>query len=251
MSQDAAAEPTVVDWAEPDEPEPGGRFGAALATLRRDRRVLLTAAGLAAVALVASLIGEWQVTTVTPDASTVDLGADSTTQRLAAGIGGIGTWGAGYLMGIFLAVAGAAVVLFGPAAGRAQVRLATLGGCGALLALLVAAWNDLGQRSAMVTFIGGGGPSLTLAHGRGISAAIVGTLLLGGTLFLAGDLRVAPPAAGPPAAEPTERPADQDLSVWRPRRSAPAEDERPEEPLDLTVTPVAPFTTPPHRRTQA
>jgi hypothetical protein len=256
MSQDAAAapivEPAVVDWGEPDEPRRRGRFGGALAVLRRDRRVLLTAAGLAAVALVASLLGEWQVTTVSQDPSTIDFaidfGAAGDSQGLVAGVGDIGTWGSGYLAGVFLVVAGAAVVLFGPAAGRAQVRLAALGGCGALLALLLAAWTHLGRRSVLFGLFNDG-PAVTLAHGRGISAAIAGTLLLGAALFLAGDARTPAPAAEPAAGDTGEPPAHEDLAAWRPGRSAAAGDELPEEPLDLTVAPAAPFAVPPDQRT--
>lgn len=253
MTEDAAtnhtAEPAVVDWGDPDGAASPSRFGGGLAALRRDRRIPLTAAALAAVALVASLIGEWQLTTVTQNPSTADVGGESV-QRFSAGVGGVGTWGTAYVLGIFLIVAGTAVVLFGPAAGRVQVRLAALGGCGTLVAVLAAAWGELGRRSAIFNgvFYGGGddGPLFAVEHGRGISAALVGTLLFAATLLLAGN---AAPAGGPAAAE--EAPSEEeDPGRWPPRRSG-SEDERPDGPIDLTVTPVTPFATPPDRRTQA
>jgi hypothetical protein len=252
-----------VTWGDPDpdpdldhrvEPARPRGFGAALTALRHDRRVALTAAGLGAIALVGSLIGEWQITTMRQDGSTTDFGSGTTVQQLTAGVGGIGIWGAGYLVGVFLAVAGTAVVLFGSAAGRGQIRLAALSVCGTLLAVLAAAWNELGQHSAALNglFLGGpGNAQVTLAQGRGISAALVATLLIAAALVLAGG-SLPTPRAAPAEVGPAEQPAQpMDPNLWRPRRAPLGEDERPAEPTDLTVTPVAPFTTPGDGRTQA
>ncbi|WP_213451124.1 hypothetical protein [Rhizomonospora bruguierae] len=243
MSQDAHSDPAVVSWGEPDDagPAPARRPGG-LAALRRDRRVVLAVAGLAAVALLASLVDDWQVTTIRPDPSEVG----DQTQQITAGLGQLGVWGAAYLVGVVLAVAGATVVLFGPAAGRAHVRVATLGGCGTLVALIGAAWSDLGRRSAPFNglfYIDG--PTITLEHGRGISVGLVGVVLLGVALLL---VEGRPAAARDPEAADAEAPAapEDDHARWLPRRAEP--DERPEEPFDLTVAPAAPFAAPPDPR---
>ncbi|WP_433299387.1 hypothetical protein ACQP2F_46040 [Actinoplanes sp. CA-030573] len=220
-----------------DEPAPRRRWnvsgvGRSLAT---DRRVVPLTAALAAVAGVASLISEWQVTTVDPEVFGNGAGA----RPIATDVTDLGALGTGYLVGMFPLVAAVVLTLFGPPAGRRWVRLIGLSVGGTMLALLFATAASLGDQSRPV-------PSLyTLqfdenqvqwSYGRGLWCAAAGVALAMVVLYLADRHRPAPPIARQSAPPPEE-------AEWSWRRPpAPREEPPPDQPLELTVGPAKPFT---------
>ncbi|GAA2494795.1 hypothetical protein [Winogradskya humida] len=191
-----------------------GRVGF-LGRVVRDRRVSPLAAGLGAVALFASLIAEWQVTRI--DAT--ELRESNVGNRpFESSIGDLGGWGAGYLAGLFVLVVAVALLLFGPAPGRAYARLAALGSGGVLLAVVVAAFNTLDRTSFVlrqVELASFNDDQFSISVGRGPWCAGVGVLLI----LLAAYLAPLAAATSPAAVE--EQVVEDD-------------------PLDLTVTPAAP-----------
>ncbi|WP_433372379.1 hypothetical protein ACQPZX_49350 [Actinoplanes sp. CA-142083] len=208
-------------------------------SLITDRRVVPLAAVLGAVALLASLISEWQVTTVDSEVFGGEVGA----HPLATDVTDLGALGTGYLVGFFPLVCAVVLTMFGPAAGRRWARLAGMSVAGTMLALLFATASSLGGQSRTV-------PNLytlqfdkdqvQVVYGRGLWCAVAGVLLAMAALYLAERHQPAPPAAYTPA----EPPAASDESAWRWRRPpSPREEERPaDQPLELTVGPAKPFT---------
>jgi hypothetical protein len=187
---------------------------------RLDDRAVPAIAGLGAVALFVSLVTEWQTTTVEVSGSEFDTGQF---QDVGAGVGDLGSWGTGYLMGVFGVVAATALALFGAPAVRRHARLAGLGVAGTLLALLVAITAEL-SRNSMVTpvyYIAEQEPATS--YRSGLYLAFAGAAALGLALYLAGRL-----------------PAH---ATVKERREAEAKQEstEPAPPADLTVQPVAPF----------
>ena len=223
-----------------DAPEPRRRWnpaglGRSLAT---DRRVVPLTAVLAAVAVLASLVSEWQVTTV--DAKV--FGGPAGTHPVSTNIADIGALGEGYVVGLFPLVVAVVLALFGPAAGRRWARLGGMSVGGTLLGLLFAVTTSLGNESRVI-------PDLYLlqldkddvefTYGRGLWCAVAGVLLAMLALYLADRHR---PAASPATAAAPD-PVEEEIAAWGWRRPpAPRDEVVPDQPLELTVAPAKPFT---------
>ncbi|WP_041833018.1 hypothetical protein [Actinoplanes sp. N902-109] len=212
-------EEALVEFGPADEPSPRRRFRSG--SFLRDRRVVPLAAGLGAIALAASVIAEWQVTTidgtVLRNSATGDLVFDSP-------LGDLGGWGAGYLAGLFLLTAATVLTVFGPRPGRVYARLVALSTGGTLLLLVLTVWSTLDDRSWAVRQVeqaGLQGDDFSIAVGRGPWCAGAGLLLVLVAAYLSERS-----TAGP---EP------------RPARVA-EEQEAPDEPFELSVGPATPWT---------
>jgi hypothetical protein len=220
-------------------------FSALAVGLAGDRRLVPIAAVLGGVALFASLVSEWQVTSI--DSAQFG-GTVAGNQPVPTDVGQLGAWGAGYLVGLFVLVGAAVLLFFGPPPGRRYAWLAGLSSGGLLLALLLALAPTLDDTSRTLDAIFKFGLSDTqfqLSTGRGVWCALIGVAAVTLAIYLAG--RDLPPwsAAAPadadasaengvPAAPPT---------VWSWRQPRTAEDEQPPDaPFDLTVTSTTPFT---------
>jgi hypothetical protein len=228
-------------------PEPEERFRpdrrrwsvtSLVAGLVADRRSVPLAAAVGGVALFASLISEWQITAI----DTTDLGGtESAKQPVPAGVGDLGAFGGGYLVGLLVLVAAMVLVLFGPPAVRTYARLLGLSAGGVLLALLAAIYADLGDVSRSIeriyTLIES--TDIELTYGRGIWCAVFGVAALTLALYLAGRHT--------PAVSIDDTAAEDDDAapvVWSWRRPARPEEEEhlPDVPFDLSVSPTTPFT---------
>ena len=244
-------EPAVVDFGGDEEPvRRRPRASLLITAVRQDWRLVPIVAGLSAVAIFASLAGEWQITTLTRP----DLFGPGPIQPAAAGIGDLGGFATGYLIGIFGLVACTALVLFGRPAMRDQARILGLTAAGLNGAILIstAVWLD-GNSAAISTaefFIGPEGPGFELSYGRGLTMAFLGVAGLAIALVLAGRLMPAPSAQPATAVvgtdgEPVPRAEAVEPVDWpwrRPRSTEPVElDSDLPPPSDLTVGPTAPF----------
>jgi hypothetical protein len=211
-------------------------FGRALAD---DHRLVPLAALLGAVAAFASLISEWQVTTV--DAAVLDSG-EIGDKVLPSDLADLGAFGGGYLAGLFLLVGAVVLTLFGPAGGRRYARLAGLAVGGTLLGVLISLVSLLGDQSRIFSrlyTIDLSPNQLKVAYGRGLWCALAGVALAMVALYLAGRRTTGAPR-GPEAVEDTD---GDPAAIWSWRRPR-ADDEEiaPDAPFDLTVTPAQPFT---------
>ncbi|MEU4419175.1 hypothetical protein AB0F81_00990 [Actinoplanes sp. NPDC024001] len=230
---------TVVEFGAPDTEEPRRRpstdFLRGLAT---DRRLPVLTAGLGAVAVFASLISEWQVTSVEQIAFEDEEEQRQETQLLPTDLFDLGGIGGAYLVGLFLLVISVLLVLFGPAAGRRYARLAGFGVGGLLLALLVAMVHLLGSETRLISrYFSMQLPTeqTQVEYGRGLWCALAGV------------------AAGLLALWLTSRePETDDGPRWV--RSSYEEDDddepSPDAPLDLTIAPSTPFASFPGQRDQ-
>lgn len=225
---------TVVEWGDTDaEAAPSGRVSRSLAGLGRDRRLPPVLAGLGAVAVLASLVGEWLVITVPNE------GEDgNTTFRLPGGVAETGGFGAAYLVGLLALSVAVALALRGAPAVRQHARIAGLGLAATLIGVLVAAAASLQQLARRVLFF----PTeqrLQVEHGRGLVTAFVAVALLAATLHLAGRV-------GDPATDRADTGAtpDEGPDARRARRRRGRDDEVPPGPADLTVEPTVPFAGP-------
>jgi hypothetical protein len=245
MADDDAA---VVEFGAREQRSRRAALADAVTKLRHDHRVVPVVAGLAALALFASLVGEWQVTTINePDF----FGPGLTTPPVSSGLGELGAWAAAYVIGLFVLVNCAALVFFAPPAVRVLARVLGLAAAGTLGAVLVAIAFDLNDRSLAITSLGyitgPEAPDYELTHGRGLTMAFLGVGGLAFALVLAGRLMPVPApvaAAGvsdapPPADGKVESPAEADWPWRRPTTTEPAA-EVP-QPIDLTVSPATPF----------
>ncbi len=230
----------------PDEPDrPASRRRRSLADfgigLARDRRVVPLAAVLGGVALFASLVSEWQVTTI----DTVVFNSEDGRQPIPSSLFDLGGWSAGYIVGMFALVAATVLVLFGPSAGRRYARLAGLSVGGVLLALLAAlgpTLDDVSRTLGYVIRYQVQRSQYEVTEGRGLWCAVVGVLAVMVALYLAG--RHTAPVLVPTAREAPDAPMDE-ASFWRRPRAAAADDDEdrpPDAPFDLTVGPTTPFT---------
>jgi hypothetical protein len=211
----------------------------ALNALRRDHRVVPVIAALAAVAGVASLLGEWQVATLRNSESPV-----APTLRVTAGVAALGGFGTAYLVGMLALTACVSLALFGSAAIRVHARVVGLGlagGVGAVLFATVAQIDQLGTPFNGYLQWGFSAPP-EASTGRGVEAAFAAVGLATLALFLATRMPLRTGAAAgtprtPEAADP--RPAASHDGWRRPR----GEPDRAEaaEPSDLTVGPATPF----------
>jgi hypothetical protein len=242
MTDDDAA---VVEFGGQEPRSRRAALNDVLGKLRHDRRVVPVVAGLAALALFASLAGEWQVTTINePDF----FGQGLSPAPVPAGLGELGGWAAAYLIGVFALVACVALVLFAQPAVRDLARVIGLAVAGTLGAVVVAIAFDLNDRSVAVASLGiyngPDAPQYELTYGRGLTMAFLGVGGLALALYLAG--RLMPAAAGSIATGAASAESD-DLapaeSDWPWRRPAAKETQAEEiaQPIDLTVSPAAPF----------
>lgn len=260
---EASDEASVLEWGgEPDDdvaPRRGPRAPVRFARdLLGDRRLVPVAASLGAVGLLASLLSEWQVTKV---AGNLFSEGSADARPIASGIGELGGWGGGYLTGVFLLVAATVVLLLGPPAGRRYARLVVLSVGGALLALLAAVASELDGNSRALDrmmVIQLTPEQFEVVLGRGVWCALFGVAAVTLAAYLAGrhlgpeplhwaDEATADgePQVGSAAVDPTVDGAPGDW-LWR-RQPADRDqdgdgDEAPAAPLELTVSPAAPFT---------
>ncbi|MFI8807099.1 hypothetical protein [Micromonospora chalcea] len=224
---------TVVEWGDA-EPESPGRAGRSLAALGRDRRLPTVLAGLATVAAVASLIGEWLIITVPAEARD-----DDAPTRLTSGISEIGGFGVAYLVGLLGLSVALALALRGAPAVRRHAALAGLGLSAGVLGVLVATAASLEQLARRILFFVGD-QRLDVEHGRGLVTAFLAVALLAAALHLAGR-----GAGDAPADEEPDQDHPDDRPAWRGRA---ATDDLPPAPADLTVQPTVPFADPDRSR---
>lgn len=233
VRDDRPDDTTVVEWGDV-EPEPSGRAGRSLAALGRDRRLPAVLAGLATVAAVASLIGEWLIITVPAEARD-----DDAPTRLTSGISEIGGFGVAYLVGLLGLSVALALALRGSPAVRRHAALAGLGLSAGVLGVLVATAASLQQLARRILFFVGE-QRLDVEHGRGLVTAFLAVALLAAALHLAGRS-----AGDAPADEEPDDDRPDDRPAWRGRA---ATDDLPPAPADLTVQPTVPFAGPDRSR---
>ena len=208
----------------PQEPQSGDAvltFGEParrnlLRDLGTDRRLPILTAALGAVAAFGSLTSEWQITTL--DETVIGTAATAGGRILSAGLIDLGAAGAGYLVGLLLLTTAAVLVLCGPPAGRRHARLAGLAVGGVLLALLLALMGTLSETSLLLPryfTLELSGDEVRVSPGRGLWCAIAGAGLALTALCL--------PATGKAPATVAPEPETTD------------------DPLDLTISPAAPF----------
>jgi hypothetical protein len=210
---------TVIEIGETERP---GFFRG----LGGDHRVAPLIAGLGGVAAFASLISEWQVTTV----DGLMYGADEVgeTKMLPTDLFDLGGVGAAYVVGLFLLAIAVLLAIRGPEAGRRYARLAGFGAGGVLLALLLASVQLLGAQSRQVTSfykIALDSEHMTVALGRGLWCAIAAVAAALVALWLAGRATAGPRPERVQAPEPAA-----------------------DEPLELSITPAEPFVSSPDNR---
>jgi len=240
-------EPAVVEFGadEPARKRPGA--SQVLTAVRKDWRLVPIVAGLSAVAVFASLVGEWQTTTFTPQSLLIP--PDQVPPPSTAGIADLGGFATGYLIGVFVMVGCTSLILFGRPAMRDQLRILGLTAAGISAAVLVGATVWLDGHSATYElarlFFGSQGPTYDLTYERGLTMAYVGVVGFVIALYLAGRLIPAPPAqVAPTAVEPEPETAAQVDWPWRRPRAAAEPDDLGSDlppPADLTVGPTAPF----------
>jgi hypothetical protein len=191
--------------------------------LLNDRRLVPIGAVLAAIAAFASLISEWQVTTV--DAAALGNG-ELGDKVLPTDLADLGAFGGAYLTGLFLLVVAVVLTLFGPVAGRRYARLSGLGVGGAMLGVLLSLTSLLGDQSRLFSRLYTlelNSDQLKVAYGRGLWCALAAVVLAMAALYLAGR--------------------ELSSTDWE-WRHVPDEDddEADEQPFELSVTPATPFT---------
>jgi hypothetical protein len=234
--------------------EPPASSGRRLLTaIRDDRRLVPLTAGLAALAALGSLFGEWFTIVIPMEGGPVQ------TFELRTGVGDSGSFGAAYVVGLVAMVALLSLLLFGPPGMRRAARVTGLALAGALFVVVAVC------RATFESFVTGKymffvGPEsrFTTIYGRGVTAAFVAVALAGLAFYLAGRFLptgevvvagAATDAAGPDA---TGRVSAADRGEWAWRRSRSTRngrDDADEElaevtPLDLTVEPASPFARP-------
>ncbi|MEV4640290.1 hypothetical protein AB0J80_23380 [Actinoplanes sp. NPDC049548] len=213
--------PAVVEFG--PEPPPSRRAGF-LTGLATDRRIVPLAAALGALALFASLVSEWQVTKID---ATVFRDIQTGSRTFGASVAELDGWGAAYLVGFFLLAAGVVLTLFGPAPGRGYARLTALSTGGVMLAIVAAMWSSLDETSWIAGQLDVSGlddDQIEITMGRGPWCAAVGIVLVLLALYLAGRRDPEAPAAW----------------SWR-RPAAEEEEEPPDAPFELSVTPAQPW----------
>ncbi|HWS38805.1 MAG TPA: hypothetical protein VN408_39460 [Actinoplanes sp.] len=194
-----------------------------LRDLGQDHRVPLLVAGLSAVAAFGSLISEWQTTTL----DGLGFGGETaaTARVLPTDLPDLGAIGAGYLTGLLLLTVAVVLTLFGPAGGRRYAQLTGFAVGGVLLALLVTLTPHLGETSLLIPryyTVELTGDHVRVALGRGVWCALFAVCIALVAIRL----------------------PHRDRSLVTP------EPELRDEPLELTITPAAPFAAFPGERDQ-
>ena len=244
-------EPAIVEFGADEPVAQRPRASQILTAVRKDWRLVPIVAGLSAVAVFASLVGEWQTSTFTPQS--IVLPPEQVPPPGTAGVADMGGYATGYLIGIFLLVGCMSLLLFGRPAMRAQLRVLGLTAAGVCVAVLVAAAVWLDDHSASYElarlFFGPQGPTYDLAYGRGLVMAFLGVAGFAVAFYLAGRLMPAPlaqPAAAEAGADTESRQNAVAQVDWPWRR--PRAPQEPDDldgdlppPADLTVGPTAPF----------
>jgi hypothetical protein len=237
---------SVIEFgAEPSEPARRSRRrwnpSGIAAGLARDRRMVPLAAALGAVALFASLVSEWQITSID---TTVFRGTEAGLQPIPTDLIDLGGWGAAYVTGLFFLAGATVLVLFGPPAGRRYARLAGLSTGGVLVALLAAlepTLDDVSRTMGYVIRYQVESGQYRVTGGRGVWCAFVGVLAVMLALFLAGRHTPAPaPVAD--RGDDAEQPPDEVWSWRRPGAPGEEDEQPPAAPIDLMVRPTTPFT---------
>lgn len=252
MSQDHSGDSrsdglAVVEWGDRerggDEKNRLSGWARLPATVLRDRRLIPLVAGLAALAIFASLVSEWQVTRV-------QLEDSSLTQQMSVGVAWLDGWSAAYLVGVFAVTSCLALVLFGPHTAREHLRVTGLAISAAVLAVLVAITVDLGRNSAALNglfLFGPPGERYELSYGPGLLVAFLGVAGYALALHLAGQhsagRRHSPAAGTNRATGPGSPVVNDDPLDWPWRRPHPSREPEsdPSAPIDLSVQPVNPF----------
>jgi hypothetical protein len=156
-------------------------------------------AGLGGVALLGSIIGEWQVIES-------PFGEEDPTESLTMGIGNTLVWGAFWLVGgLLLAVCGV-VALAGQPSLRPYARTVGLAVALVELGILIAGTVNLSRESIFASPI----DQQDLAVGRGVYAAFASVVLIGAALYLARTVEWRVPAV---VAEPALGGEPEDLVV--------------------------------------
>ncbi|MBB2944724.1 hypothetical protein FB565_004457 [Actinoplanes lutulentus] len=220
MSSDSES---VIEFGAPEAAEKPRRF-TYLRDLGSDRRVPALVAGIGGVAAFASLISEWQVTTM-DNIAFVD-GEPVQSEMFPANLIDLGGAGAAYLGGLFLLVTAVVLTLFGPVAGRRYTRLAGLSLGGMQIALLLAVIQMLGSQSLLVSrFLSvqiNDDPPV-VEYGRGIWCALAGVAAALVALWI------------------SDRAPEPDDNERRVITRTDDEEPLPDAPLELSITPSAPF----------
>ncbi|MEU4243007.1 hypothetical protein [Actinoplanes sp. NPDC026619] len=185
-----------------------------------DRRVVPLTAALAAVALLASIVSEWQVTTV--DAAMLGSGDEFGDRVVPTNVTDVGELGGAFLVGLFPLVAAVVLTMFGPPAARRWMRLSGLSVGGTLAGMLFAISVSLGGQSRVVPELYTEPSQVDFGYGRGLWCAAAGVLLAMLALYLASS-------------------PSPDAWAWR-RATTDDEPQAVDEPLELTVGPAKPFT---------
>ncbi|WP_229067368.1 hypothetical protein [Actinoplanes sp. DH11] len=216
MSADSES---VIEFGAPDEDDRPRRLPF-LRDLGGDHRLPALVAGLGAVAAFASMISEWQTTTV--QNVFFEDGEPAQVETFPTDLMDLGGIGAAYLVGLVLLVTGVVLTLFGPEPGRRYARLAGFSVGGVLLAVLLAVVHMLGAESVLISRIAsvGLGPEQQpdFAYGRGIWCALAAVTAALVALWL------------------VDRRANT-----APRQARPVEDVVPDTPLELSIAPAEPF----------
>jgi len=200
-------------------------------------------AGLGAVAVLASLAGEWTITTLANHEPTGELSS----VRVPAGLAEVGAFGVGYLVGMLGIVSALALTLVGAAPTvRHDARVVGLVLAGGLLGMLAAMTSSLGDERRGLPLSDGG---FRVEPGRGLVMAFVGTAVLGLALYLAGRITHRSDGGGRRWRSPKpEFGAGTDQVEVDPGGRDPGgrdPDGRDRAgPADLTVSPTAPFARP-------
>jgi hypothetical protein len=235
MSQQHSADnptdgPAIVAWGSEPAARPGRR-PLLIGAVRRGRRFGPVVAALGTVAIFASLVTEWAVTTL-PGASPDGRGPLDVPQT----VNDIGSFGTAYLIGVLALAGSVTLALFGTAPIRRNVRVGGLTLAAGLLVMLVALAAALGR--IMSRYFFSGGETLVVEYGRGLVMAFAGVAALGAALLLAGGGASA--AAGSTAGTGGGK-HGRDETDWSWQRSRATGEP---EATDVAVTPAEPFAGP-------
>lgn len=241
-------QPAVVEWGSSERLSRRTALGRSFASIRRHRLVVPVVAALGALAVFASLVSDWQVTTL----EQTQVGPDSESiPPVGSGLAELSGWTAGYLAGLFALFGCLGLVLFGRPAFRDQARVLGLTTAGVLGGMLVALAVYLGETSpALLRVMYYPNPDevrFDLTYGPGLTMAFLGVGALAAALYLAGHALPAPalaPGSARETGEAGEAKPEGAADDWPWRRPGTRADE-PEagvpQPIDLTVTPTTPF----------